>query len=586
MDGKVKARGTTSVPSSVGRQIGVLPVGNPPVRPRKPKSSNSFTLPITDSGRTKISPPSPHSSRSQRLSYRGPITQDAAYSQGLQENDIKFVNVPNRKVSAQRLPPSSLVQKARRPPLNSIETDLDHVVDIPNRKLSGSKRPSSGSAKRCSRPSSGNRQTDAPKELDDDDEISHKFKTISEHEILEANHERDPEKIYEINLYASDLTKINNLQRFKKLRVLDLSCNYIDRIENLSENVDIRELKMYGNRIHQLENLYSLKELSNLQLQHNKIKTIGKSLSQCTKIRTLNLCSNHLMRIESPELSCCSHLTVLDLSSNMLDNFSFVNYLPNLEELNASNNRLRTVDFNRCKKLQDIDLSGNDLKDINGLKGMGNLQILNVSNNRITTIKPVGKLKLLTELYAADNHLSELSYIPTSFPVLEILNISRNNVASFEEVCSLNSLEELSELFISGNPFSNDDDGIHISYMSDIQAEFSNLDILDGAHLKRAAHRGAPLMRPMTASTIITVRQVETQMKQMDSDMKSIENDFMERMEQLKSTLDKLPSQPSDSSRSPKNNVSQSIHFTKTSSHSRIRDALKFAAEGLDSTEN
>ncbi|CAG2205894.1 PPP1R7 [Mytilus edulis] len=371
-------------------------------------------------------------------------------------------------------------------------------------------------------------------------------------------------------------TSLRNAVQFKKLRVLDLSCNYIDRIENLSENVDIRELKMYGNRIHQLENLYSLKELSNLQLQHNKIKTIGELIL-------------------------------------------FVNYLPNLEELNASNNRLRTVDFNRCKKLQDIDLSGNDLKDINGLKGMGNLQILNVSNNRITTIKQVGKLrsKLLTELYAADNHISELSYIPTSFPVLEILNISRNNVASFEEVCSLNSLEELSELFISGNPFSNDEDGIHISYMSDIQAEFSNLDILDGAHLKRAAHRGAPLMRPMTAlnmwqvltiishlssylyiysnaplmrpmtaSTIITVRQVETQMKQMDSDMKSIENDFMERMEQLKSTLDKLPSQPSDSSRSPKNNVSQSIHFTKTSSHSRIRDALKFAAEGLDSTEN
>lgn len=77
-----------------------------------------------------------------------------------------------------------MVQKARRPPLNSIETDLDHVVDIPNRKLSGSKRPSSGSAKRRSRPSSGNQQTDAPKELDDDDEISHKFKTISEQEIV------------------------------------------------------------------------------------------------------------------------------------------------------------------------------------------------------------------------------------------------------------------------------------------------------------------------------------------------------------------------------------------------------------------
>lgn len=48
----------------------------------------------------------------------------------------------------------------------------------------------------------------------------------------------------------------------------------------------------------------------------------GKSLSQCTKIKTLNLSSNHIMKIDSSELSCCVHLTVLDLSSNLLDNLS------------------------------------------------------------------------------------------------------------------------------------------------------------------------------------------------------------------------------------------------------------------------
>ena len=67
--------------------------------------------------------------------------------------------------------------------------------------------------------------------------------------------------------------------------------------------------------------------------------------------------------------------------------------MPNLEELNISGNRLRTVDFNRCKKLQDIDLSGNEVKDLSGLKGMACLQILNVSNNRIVSFKSVGKLK-------------------------------------------------------------------------------------------------------------------------------------------------------------------------------------------------
>jgi hypothetical protein len=42
MDGKVKIRGMSSVPNTLGRQIGILPVGNPSVRPRrsKPRSLN------------------------------------------------------------------------------------------------------------------------------------------------------------------------------------------------------------------------------------------------------------------------------------------------------------------------------------------------------------------------------------------------------------------------------------------------------------------------------------------------------------------------------------------------------------------
>lgn len=557
MDGKVKTRGTSSVPNTLGRQFGILPVGNPPVRPRRPKPSNSYALPV--SGRTRGGPPSPHSSRNQILNSKEPLLQGASYSSGIEDDGIKFVDVPkDRKLIGQRRP------------------------------LSGSarhRRPSSGTAQKDEHHGSASSQRDTPNDLDDD-EVFHPYKTISQQEILEANHERDPEKIYEINLYASDLTKINNLQKFKKLRVLDLSCNYIPKIENLNENGDIRELKLYGNRIQQMENLTSLRELSNLQLQHNKIKTIGKSLSQCTKIKTLNLSSNHIMKIDSSELSCCSHLTVLDLSSNLLDNLSVVNYLPNLEELNISGNRLRTVDFNRCKKLQDIDLSGNEVKDISGLKGMACLQILNVSNNRIVSFKSVGKLKSLTELHAAENHISEVSLMPNLFPQLEILNISRNYITSFEEVCTLNNLEELSELFISGNPFSNDD-GVHISYMADIQSEFHNLDILDGALLKRSASKGAPLMRPMSVSTIITARQVESQMKQMDSEMKSLEDDISKRFDFLRSTLDRLPSQHPDSSRSSQQSVSGSHNFVKSSSHSRIRDALKFAAtaENLDDTK-
>jgi Leucine-rich repeat (LRR) protein len=70
--------------------------------------------------------------------------------------------------------------------------------------------------------------------------------------------------------------------------------------------------------------------------------------------------------------------------------------LPNLEELNISGNRLRTVDFNRCKKLQDIDLSGNEVKDLSGLKGMACLQILNVSKNFFFTLQHIKFIKYIS----------------------------------------------------------------------------------------------------------------------------------------------------------------------------------------------
>ena len=56
--------------------------------------------------------------------------------------------------------------------------------------------------------------------------------------------------------------------------------------------------------------------------------------------------------------------------------FQALNYLPNLEELNASGNRIRSVsDLSKCKQLQEVDLSRNRITDLSGLKGLPRLLV-------------------------------------------------------------------------------------------------------------------------------------------------------------------------------------------------------------------
>ncbi|XP_033743848.1 protein phosphatase 1 regulatory subunit 7-like [Pecten maximus] len=407
-------------------------------------------------------------------------------------------------------------------------------------------------------------------------EVPKPSRLIEPTEILEQNHEKDFEKVYEINLHATDLTAISNLEKFTKVRVLDLSCNFIEKIENLEPNSDLRELKLYDNRLRVVERLRGCKELSILQLQHNKIRQIGKGLSGLSKLKHLRIDCNRLLKLEAAELSCCSQLTTLDISFNLLDNVSALNYLPHLEELLAAGNRLRSVDLSRCKRLQEVDLSHNKLTDISGLRGLPNLQIVNLGTNQLASLKGLGKSRSIQEIHAAENKLTELSYFPTNFPKLEILNITASCIEDFDEVYQLEELSELAELFIAGNPFS-DPDGPHGHYMAEIQVILPNLEILDGAHVKRAAQKGAPLMRPMSASTIISVRQVEAQIKSSDSEMKNLESSILKKFDSLREMYETLPERPL----SPLTSENSMDGQRKTRSRARIQDARKFAAENF-----
>nr|XP_054763599.1 protein phosphatase 1 regulatory subunit 7-like [Lytechinus pictus] len=398
-------------------------------------------------------------------------------------------------------------------------------------------------------------------------------------DVMEKCQESEVTKVYDIDLHGAYIGTIKNLDMFINLRVLDLSCNCIRNIENLANNKDLRDLKLYDNRISAIANIE---------------RTIGKGLALSRKLKVLRIDSNYLGKIEARELAACSQLTYLDISSNKLDSLAALNKLMELEELRATHNCLRAVtDLKRCRKLQEIDVSNNKIADLSGIKGLHNLTVLRISHNQLTvdTLKAVERLRSLHTLDVSHNKISELEFIVDQFPALEVLNVCNNRVVRWKSVLSLHKCQHLSELYVQGNPFSQPE-GEKPSYHQELQASLLGLEILDGAVIKRnTGNKTAPIMRPMSASTVVSARQVENQLKHSDQDLTDFMTSLSNRFANIRTVLNTLPSEPP--SHRPMTGFSDDLSIrsvsamsdgrpkTRCNSRSRIADAKAFASQNF-----
>ncbi|KAJ8038003.1 Protein phosphatase 1 regulatory subunit SDS22-like [Holothuria leucospilota] len=401
------------------------------------------------------------------------------------------------------------------------------------------------------------------------------------------------ETVFEIDLHAQNLEQVKDLEKFQNLRILDLSCNRITKIENLEHNKNVRELKLYDNRLSEVCGLESLEEICHLQLQHNRISKIGSGFAGKRKLKILRLDSNRLEGIDTRELAPLSGLVSLDISCNMLEEITCVNALPLLEELNASQNRLEVIsDMGRCKKLKELNISANHLKDISGLKGLSSLTVLSVADNSLGTssLKVVGKLHSLQVLDISGNNVTNLNFIPDQFPSLEVLYAARNKLGDFKVLSSLQKCSSLTELILEGNPVCLKE-ADYSKYRQDLTSTLASLEMIDRVHVKR--HRSAfsdvPLMRPMSASSVMSARQVENQLKHVEDEVALFHDNLSARFESLRMSMSTLPSESPSRVSSALESLSPSMtprsvtpgsarSQSRCGSRQRIADAQAFAA--------
>lgn len=104
-----------------------------------------------------------------------------------------------------------------------------------------------------------------------------------------------PSTLLKLSLKSNVISRIENLDKSSKIRILDLSNNKITMIENLNHCKNLQELDLANNLIKIIENLDTLKELKRLGLEKN-------SISKLSSIRALsfNVNLNFLVLKENP----------------------------------------------------------------------------------------------------------------------------------------------------------------------------------------------------------------------------------------------------------------------------------------------
>ncbi|NWW84013.1 PPR42 phosphatase, partial [Rhynochetos jubatus] len=178
-------------------------------------------------------------------------------------------------------------------------------------------------------------------------------------------------KTTHLHLSDKNIDAIGDLCLCKNLRVLYLYDNRISQIQNLDFASNITHLYLQNNCITCIENLSSLKRLEKLYLGGNCIPVV-EGLDKLEEIRELHIESQRLplgdkLLFDPRSLrSLAKSLSVLNISSNNIDELEDLAVLENLSYLTAVDNQLQhmkdlEVVLNKWTKLRSLDLTGNPI---------------------------------------------------------------------------------------------------------------------------------------------------------------------------------------------------------------------------------
>lgn len=242
--------------------------------------------------------------------------------------------------------------------------------------------------------------------------------------------------VTEINLSGNVLvgnfpSSFNSLTNLKKI---DVSANKLSgNTPSLSNLSTLTYLNLSENEFSgDASNIIQSKSLQTLLLGKNNFSLASTSfLSGLINLENLDLSHFNLNTIPS-EITGLSRLKNLNLSNNIISDFSALNGLTSLQEINISDNTLASLpsEITSLTSLKSLNASNNNITQFNNLQNLQNLEWLSIENNSLTTIPTeISNLKNLVHLNLGRNQISTGFSSLTPLKNLEQLWLNHNNIS-------------------------------------------------------------------------------------------------------------------------------------------------------------
>ncbi|XP_045462843.1 toll-like receptor 13 [Harmonia axyridis] len=287
--------------------------------------------------------------------------------------------------------------------------------------------------------------------------------------------------------------------------ILDIrNTTLVNVTSDLFENVPkLKELNIEDSRIsvNGTVDLFSkLEGLQTLIIKNTMLDDIGNgTFYNLPQIRTLHLENNSLSCLAKDSLKLTSLDTLLFINNNLEDVDDIpLCYLENVEKINFSKNRIRTLKPNlyqcgsdKAKKtsmnniyddnhigIECLDLSDNEITSIKkAFKPFTNLNYLNLANNSISSIadNDFQNLRELEDLNLSNNSILYMSNAAFRDLIsLREINLSHNKISTIK----LQFLTKLTKVDLSHNSltFENLDQIKYLPFLETLDLSFNDLN--------------------------------------------------------------------------------------------------------------